>query len=72
MKRLLSVAIIACIFFISASAEAGPTCTKGKPCGDSCIAQDKECHIAPKPAKQCTKGKLCGDTCIAQDKVCTK
>jgi hypothetical protein len=22
----------------------GPHCTKGKPCGNSCIAQDKVCH----------------------------
>jgi hypothetical protein len=28
-----------------ASAEAkGPRCTKGKPCGNSCIAMDKVCH----------------------------
>lgn len=23
------------------------TCTKGKPCGDTCIAQDKVCHVGP-------------------------
>lgn len=23
------------------------TCTKGKPCGDTCIAQDKACHVGP-------------------------
>lgn len=22
-------------------------CTKGKPCGDTCIAQDKTCHVPP-------------------------
>lgn len=22
-------------------------CTKGKPCGDTCIAQDKVCHVGP-------------------------
>lgn len=28
-----------------AAAEAkGPHCTKGKPCGNSCIAQDKVCY----------------------------
>jgi len=28
-----------------ASAETkGPRCTKGKPCGNSCIAMDKVCH----------------------------
>ena len=29
----------------SGAAEAkGPHCTKGKPCGNSCIAMDKVCH----------------------------
>jgi hypothetical protein len=28
----------------AASAKA-PNCKKGKPCGNSCIAKDKECHI---------------------------
>lgn len=22
-------------------------CSKGKPCGDTCIAQDKTCHLPP-------------------------
>jgi hypothetical protein len=22
-------------------------CTKGKPCGDACISQDKTCHVGP-------------------------
>jgi psiF repeat-containing protein len=26
------------------SAETKPHCTKGKPCGNSCIAKDKVCH----------------------------
>ena len=30
---------------LSGSAETkGPHCTKGKPCGNSCIAMDKVCH----------------------------
>jgi hypothetical protein len=30
---------------LSGSAETkGPHCTKGKPCGNSCIALDKVCH----------------------------
>ena len=53
-----------------ASASAAPTCTTGKPCGETCIAKDKVCHL-PKP-KVCKKGKVCGDTCIAKDKECTK
>jgi hypothetical protein len=26
----------------------GPHCTKGKPCGNSCIAKDKVCHKSKK------------------------
>lgn len=28
-------------------AECCKVCTKGKPCGDTCIAQDKICHVGP-------------------------
>jgi hypothetical protein len=28
----------------SAAEATGPHCTKGKPCGNSCIAQNKVCH----------------------------
>jgi psiF repeat-containing protein len=28
----------------AAAETKGPHCTKGKPCGNSCIAQDKVCH----------------------------
>ena len=28
----------------SAAETKGPHCTKGKPCGNSCIAMDKVCH----------------------------
>lgn len=32
-------------------------CVKGKPCGDSCIALDKECHLdAPEPACEVENG----------------
>lgn len=27
-----------------AAATKGPQCTKGKPCGNTCIAMDKVCH----------------------------
>ena len=33
-----------CLSGGSAGAQ-GPHCTKGKPCGNTCIAMDKECHI---------------------------
>ena len=50
--------------------QAAPNCKTGKPCGDTCIAQDKECHIPP--PTQCKTGKPCGNSCIAQDKECHK
>jgi hypothetical protein len=30
-----------------AAAKCCKVCTKGKPCGDTCIAQDKTCHVGP-------------------------
>ena len=33
-----------CLSGGSAGAQ-GPHCTKGKPCGNTCIAMGKECHI---------------------------
>lgn len=56
-------------------------CSKGKPCGDSCIAQHLKCH---KPAgcacsngKKCCKicserSKPCGDSCIQKQQQCSK
>jgi len=29
---------------LSGAETKGPHCTKGKPCGNSCIAMDKVCH----------------------------
>ncbi len=29
----------------SSSKKSGPVCKKGKPCGNSCIARDKICHV---------------------------
>jgi psiF repeat len=29
---------------LSGGEAKGPHCTKGKPCGNSCIAKDKVCH----------------------------
>lgn len=29
------------------AAKCCKVCTKGKPCGDTCIAQDKICHVGP-------------------------
>ena len=73
MTKILSIAALAFVMTAALStAEAAPNCTKGKPCGDTCIAQDKECHITPPAAKVCKTGKPCGNSCIAQDKECHK
>ena len=64
-KTLMALAIF---LALSLQAQAAPTCKTGKPCGDTCISADKECHIPA--AKQCKTGKPCGNTCISKDKEC--
>jgi hypothetical protein len=32
---------------INVPAACCKVCTKGKPCGDTCISQDKICHVGP-------------------------
>jgi uncharacterized protein len=64
---------------------SGPkNCVTGKPCGNTCISVDKECHIGETPPshsspshsssgpKNCVIGKSCGNTCISVDKECHK
>jgi hypothetical protein len=70
MRSIVIAAVAALAFATTAS--AAPHCTKGVPCGDSCIAAGKVCHIAPPPAPNCKPGKSkpCGHTCIALNKVC--
>ena len=72
MLKVLKTALFATLLSLNFAliAEAGPTCTTGKPCGDTCISKDKECHVPA--AKVCKTGKPCGDSCIAQSKTCTK
>lgn len=41
--------VFACILW-PLSIEAQPNCKKGKPCGNSCISQDKVCRIGTAPA----------------------
>jgi hypothetical protein len=36
---------------VSAALEA-QVCRRGKPCGNTCIARDKTCHVGPGPAQQ--------------------
>ena len=53
-------------------ASDAPACKTGKPCGDTCIAKDKACHVEKKKKPVCKTGKARGDSCIAKDKTCTK
>jgi len=41
MKTILALALVA---LFAANAAEAKTCTKGKPCGKSCIAVDKTCR----------------------------
>lgn len=54
-------------------------CSKGKPCGDSCIADGDKCHklergkacwAEQKCTKFCDKGQACGNSCISKDSKC--
>jgi hypothetical protein len=74
--RTLAIAAVAALAFAS----SGPTfaasmaslhrCPNGVPCGNSCIAVGKTCHVSTPP--HCTTGIPCGNTCIAKGKVCHK
>lgn len=64
--------IIAATIAMSGAAFAAPHCVKGTPCGNTCIAAGKVCHMSPAPAPHCSKGKACGNSCIAKEKVCHK
>jgi hypothetical protein len=65
------IAVVAALAFATA-ANAAPNCTKGKPCGNTCIKATDVCHIAPPahPACNPAKSKPCGNTCIALNKTC--
>lgn len=51
-------------------------CTRGKQCGNSCIARSSTCRSScvSQYSPMCTLGisKPCGNTCITQDKNCYK
>lgn len=42
--------VLLALISIAAPLEAQPNCKKGKPCGNSCIAQNKTCRIGATPA----------------------
>lgn len=76
MKKL--ILIIMCVFLAAPILDAAKkkSCdpNKSKPCGDTCIAKDKECHKDMKTTKKknCDpkKSKPCGDTCIPLKNEC--
>jgi hypothetical protein len=41
---ILAAIVFAMLTATLGTASAGPNCTKGKPCGNSCISKDKVCH----------------------------
>lgn len=44
LRTALTVVTVA-LFAVSSGAEAQPHCRKGIPCGGSCIAANKTCHV---------------------------
>jgi hypothetical protein len=75
MKRILMFAVVLALTagpasLASAASSAPPHCTTGVPCGNTCIAKGKTCHVTAAP--HCTTGVPCGNTCIAKGKVCHK
>ncbi len=69
MRFMLAVAAV--LALSAGSTLAAPNCTKGKVCGNSCIAKTDTCH-KPAAAPKCTNGVPCGNSCIAKGKTCTK
>jgi len=82
MKKL---ALVTLVFFALASVSlfanakkksCGP---KSKACGNTCIAENKECHVkgnenkGVNKKKNCgPKSKPCGNSCISLNKKCEK
>jgi hypothetical protein len=71
MKKLALAIVLTFAFGVAGSATAAPQCKTGVPCGNTCIAKGKTCHIKP-AALQCKTGIPCGNSCIAKGKKCTK
>lgn len=49
--RLRTILLLAMLLF-AVPAAAQRQCVKGKPCGGTCIARNRTCHVAPSPAPQ--------------------
>ena len=69
-RTLAMLAAFTLALSIAGAAGAAPTCKSGVPCGNTCIAKGKVCHVTPPKPPVCKTGKPCGNTCIAKDKVC--
>jgi hypothetical protein len=66
------------LLLLASSLEAQKNCTKGIPCGRTCISVSKVCRVGSPngvgtssavPAR-CVSGIRCGNSCISADKVC--
>ena len=67
---------------LAVPAEAQKNCTKGIPCGNTCISASKVCRVgtstrtlaSPQATTErkptCTTGVRCGNACISADRVC--
>ena len=51
--RFTAALVFACLLW-PLGIEAQPNCKKGKPCGNSCIAQNKTCRIGATPTPTAT------------------
>jgi hypothetical protein len=73
MRRFILAAAAALVFASGAGAASSPHCSaNSQPCGNTCIAKGKVCHITPPQHPVCKPGvsKPCGQTCIALNKTC--
>merc|ERR1711907_535767 len=75
-SRCLLIIGLICMVVYYSEAKCCKTCKKGKPCGDTCISQDAECHrphgcaCALSCCKHCVNGKPCGNSCIEKTDTC--
>lgn len=46
----MRVAIVVLALVLPSALLAQPRCTRGKPCGNTCIAATKTCHVGTRPA----------------------
>ena len=64
-----SLIIVLAALALASTASAAPNCTKGVPCGNSCIAKGKVCHVgqvASSPAASAASATSAGDNASAK------